>query len=191
MIDPDVFAKVWDRLCRRFNRKHDPLELADYLDYLDGSGLSTEEFVAAADAAWATREFFPRPADFLAGEGIRGWKALLELCEISPHAEYDDDGEDRNARARLNARKAIPARAWRAIQAIGGTDMIRNARDLSYVRREYLNAYEAQVQEDAMGSARLPEGKPTPASLRSTGGQPVRLIAAPPQGVPPTTSGAA
>lgn len=191
MIDRDVFAEVWARLCRRFNRESDMAELQDYLAYLDASGLSTAEFVAAADAAWATREFFPRPADFLAGEGVRGWRALLDLCAISPHAEIDADGEDRNARARIEARKAVPDRAWKAIQAIGGTDMIRNAKDLSYVRREYLSAFEAQVQEDAMGYARLPQRQPTPAIERTTGGQPVRLIAAPPKELSRMTGGGA
>lgn len=171
MIDSAVFAATWDRLCRRFGRKVDPDELSDYLDYLDASGLTTEEFVAAADAAWATREFFPRPADFLAGESLTGWRAL---CELASTNQYEPE-KIKAARAK------VPARAWKALQAIGGTDMIREARDLSYVRREYLHAYEAQVQEEAMGLERRPSiEQPTPAYLRSTGGKPQRLLVAAP-----------
>jgi hypothetical protein len=171
MIDQDVFAEVWGRLCRRFNREVDLAEADDYLAYLDACKLTTEEFVAAADAAWATREFFPRPADFLAGEGLRGWTALRAVAETSQY-EHEKIRE---------ARDKVPPRAWRAVQAIGGVTAIRDARDLSYIRREYLQAYEAQVQEEAMGIARLPTEQPTPAYLRTTGGklEPVRAALPP------------
>lgn len=170
-IDREVFAAVWERLCRRFNRDVNHDESLDYLTYLDASGLDTEAFMQAAEAAWATREFFPRPADFLAGESLRGWRALRELAGTS---QYEPD--------KLKAaRAAIPKRAWQAIQAIGGVDAIREARDVSYVRREFLSAYEAQVQEEAMGLERRPSiEQPTHPSLRTSGGQPQRILAAVP-----------
>jgi hypothetical protein len=169
MIDRDVFAEVWAKLCRRFGRKVDPAEISDYLGYLDGSGLTTEAFVAAAEAVWATREFFPRPADFLAGESLTGWRAL---CELATTNQYEPEKI-------IAARSKVPPRAFKALTAIGGTDLIREARDLSYVRREYLSAYEAQVQEEAMGlERRLPTEQPEPAYLRTTGGKPQRVLAA-------------
>lgn len=173
MIDRNVFADVWARLCRRFNREPDPAEISDYLAFLDAAGLTTEAFRAAAEAAWATREFFPRPADFLAGEGLEGWTALKAMAEQS-HYQADKV---------LAARKAVPPRAWKAIQAIGGVEAIREARDLSYIRREYMQAYEATVQEEAIGiGRRLPIEQPTPAYLRTSGGQPERVAAALPSG---------
>lgn len=172
MIDRDVFAQVWERLCRRFNREVSKDESLDYLLYLDASGLDTASFIAAAEAAWATREFFPRPADFLAGESLRGWRALRDLAGTSQYSTPDKI---------VAARQAIPKRAWQAIQAIGGVDAIREARDVSYVRREYLSAYEAQVQEEAMGLERRPPiEQPTHPSLRTSGGQPQRILAAVP-----------
>ena len=168
MIDRDVFAEVWGRLCRRFNRKLDTAELDDYVTYLDASGLTTEEFVAASEAAWATREFFPRPADFLAGECVRGWRALIDMVRIG---QYDHD-------KLKTARLAIPKRAWEAIHTIGGLDVVRNAKDLSYVRREFIHAYEARVQEEALGlDRRKLEETPTPNYLRTSGGQPGRVVA--------------
>lgn len=171
MIDRDVFAEVWARLCRRFGRKVEPAEISDYLAYLDVCGLTTEAFVAAAEAAWATREFFPRPADFLAGESLTGWRALQALAGVG---QYEPD----KIKA---ARAAVPMRAWRAIQSIGGVDAIREARDIGYVRRDFLNAYEAAVQEEALGlDRRKLEETQAPGYLRTTGGKPKRLIAAVP-----------
>lgn len=173
MIDAEVFASVWEKLCRRFNnREINREESLDYLAYLNASGLTTEAFVSAAEAAWATREFFPRPADFLAAESLTGWRALRELAGCG---QYEPDKI-------LAARAKVPARAWKAIQAVGGTDMIRDARDLSYVRREFLHAYEAQVQEEALGLDRRPleEGQ-TSRHLRTTGGKPEKIMAAIPE----------
>jgi hypothetical protein len=172
MIDREAFAQVWARLCRRFNREADPAEVQDYLDYLDASGVTTEAFVAASEAAWATREFFPRPADFLAGESVRGWRALQAMAGLGQY-------EPEKIKA---ARDAVPIRAWKAIQAIGGIDAIREARDVSYVRREFLSAYEAQVQEEALGLDRKKlEEAPTASHLRSSGGKPQRLLTAAPK----------
>lgn len=169
MIDPNTFALIWERLCRRFGRDVNLEESADYLTYLDACDLTTEAFVAAADAAWATREFFPRPADFLAGESLTGWRALQALASAGQY-------EPEKIRA---ARANVPPRAWKAIQAIGGVDAIREARDLGYVRRDFLNAYEATVQEEALGlDRRMLEEAPTPGYLRSSGGKPVRVLAA-------------
>lgn len=171
MIDRSVFAEVWGRLCRRFNRSVDSQEIDDYVGYLDASGLTTEAFVAASEAAWATREFFPRPADFLAGQSLTGWRALQALAACG---QYEPEKI-------VAARANVPARAWKAVQAIGGVDAIREARDVSYVRREFMSAYEAQVQEEALGLDRKKlEETPTPHHLRTSGGKPKRLLAAVP-----------
>lgn len=174
MIDREVFAQVWGRLCRRFNREPDAAELQDYLEYLDASGLTTEAFVAAAEAAWATREFFPRPADFLGAESGTGWRALLKMAKEVHRAP------DLEAWKLLRA--TVPDRSWEAISALGGLDVIRQTKDLVFLRREYLNAYEAQVQAEAMGLERPPIEQPTPAYLRTSGGKLQRVLAALPSG---------
>lgn len=145
MIDRSVFTTVWAKLCRRFGRAVDREEAADYLAYLEAAGLSTEEVRAAAHALWATREFFPRPGDFLQPQAVSGWSALRSMAAL-PTREYSTDQW-------WEARAKVPDRAWKALHAIGGLDAIRNARDLISARREYLAAYEAQVQEEAMRKA--------------------------------------
>lgn len=65
-MDPaEFFTNVWTPLCRRFGKDLGQTdEAALYLEYLNAR-LSEEQIRGAARALWATREFFPRPADFV------------------------------------------------------------------------------------------------------------------------------
>lgn len=85
MIDRTAFAGAWKRLCRRFNRPVEADELAEWYAYLSPR-LETEEFLAAAQKLWASREFFPRPDDFLKAvrpsqeaEAASQWELCLQV----------------------------------------------------------------------------------------------------------------
>lgn len=64
-MEPERWWQLWEVLCRRFGRQplHD--EAAMYLEYLDAL-LAPWQIESAVRAVWADREFFPRPADFVA-----------------------------------------------------------------------------------------------------------------------------
>lgn len=148
MIDPNVFAEAWERICRRFRQTSDPQMGADYLAYLNNAGLTTEAFLAQTEAVWAVREFFPRPADFLAGEAATGWTAILEFARRwSVHLSADD------ARALVGA---IPPRAKAALDSLGGVDVVRGAKDTPRIRREFFDAFESVVVEESTRMALLP-----------------------------------
>jgi hypothetical protein len=138
MIDQNVFAEVWGRLCRRFRRDLDATEGADYLAYLNKAGMGTEDFLAQAEAVWATREFFPRPADFLEGEALAGWRALLKLSEM-PRGDPDW----------WNWRDDVPKRAWRAMSVVGGYQTIASAKNIVALRRAYLDAFAGVLIEES------------------------------------------
>lgn len=63
-MTPERWWELWSRLCKRFRREIDAEEAALYLDYI-GLRLSGRQIEEAAQALWATREFFPRPVDFV------------------------------------------------------------------------------------------------------------------------------
>lgn len=147
MIDPEAFHELWSRLCRRFSRKVDNEEMADYLAYLEAVGLDTEQVTRAIEAVWATREFFPRPADFLAGEASGGWTAIRAFAsKWTPYLSSDD--------ARLLL-AAIPPRALKAMQSLGGIDVVKEAKDYARMRREYFDAFDRVLIEESAGPLRL------------------------------------
>lgn len=161
-IDPGTWFNVWSRLCRRFGRQFSNEEAADYLAYLEARGMTTETALGAAEAVWATREFFPRPADFLAGEATAGWVAILEFAEKwTRHLSGDD------ARALL---AAIPERAKRALDALGGMDVVRNAKDLSRTRRDYFEAFDRALMGESTREALLPPQEVWKISQTASGG---------------------
>lgn len=147
MIEPDDFSKLWVRLCRRFGRQVDHEEAMDYLGYLERSGMTWPEVEAEAEALWATREFFPRPADFFGGQEARGWREILTYAgETHRHSSSI---EQQAARAR------IPARALRALSAIGGVDAVRATAPerIAHLRRDYAAAFAAVVVESSVDRA--------------------------------------
>lgn len=153
MTDQDraEWFTLWQKLCRRFNRSVEPEEASDYLAYLESVGLDMVQIRRAVESAWATREFFPRPADFMAGEASVGWTALRELAaKWSPQLSPDD------ARVYL---AAVPERSMRALRSLGGLDALQTARDFPKLRREYLDAFDRTLVEDSTrGLTALPAG---------------------------------
>jgi hypothetical protein len=142
-----AFADVWQRLCKRFNRPIDLDEADDYLRFLEAAELTTDEIIAGAESCWATREFFPRPADFLAAQASAGWIAAMRWAqEWSPQLDAE--------RARELTSRLDP-RTKRALEAIGGIDQLREGRgNTTYTRSAFFDAFERTVLEDAQQRAR-------------------------------------
>lgn len=152
MIERERFVSAWTHLEQRFGAQPGA---SSYLEYLNSQGMETEDFLASATSLWATSRFFPRPADFLRVESARGWKALLTAARKGRPADVEA----------FNAmRAAVPDRAWLAMEALGGLDSIRSAKDLVFLHREYLGAYEQQLMDDS-AVPRLPAGGPRALAL--------------------------
>lgn len=149
MIDPAAWYLIWGRLCRRFNREVNPEEAGDYLAYLEKAGMNTASVTAAAEAVWATREFFPKPADFLSGEATIGWRAIQEWGR-DYHREIGGAGADA-----LMAR--IPARAKEAINAIGGLHLVKtiDPAKMPMLRKQYMEAFASVVVEESVAPRQL------------------------------------
>lgn len=144
MIDPEVWWRTWEKLCKRFKREPEQEEAGDYLTYLEGGGFDTEGAIRAAEVCWATREFFPRPADFVSIEAATGWRAILAWEAVSkPHEA---------ASVVIAARNAVHPRSMRALNAIGGLDALRGKMATALVREHYLDAFEHVVIEDVQAS---------------------------------------
>lgn len=146
MIDKRTFVAWWKRLEDRFGQTPG----ADaYLGYLDSQGMDSDEFELAASAVWATARFFPRPADFLLVQAGQAWDAVRKNVS---------DLQTRDEAAWFAARARIPDRAWKVLATLGGPPAVLDTRDLSRVRRDFLDAYELTVAEEAMGALRVEPG---------------------------------
>lgn len=144
MIDVGAFIVIWTRLCRRFGRTVDNDEALDYLAYLEKAGMDTASVSAAAEAVWATREFFPKPADFLSGEAAIGWTAIQYHATHYHRETSGDDARELLAR--------IPPRALAAIKALGGLDIVKQTgRDrVPRLRKDYFEAFASVVIEESV-----------------------------------------
>jgi hypothetical protein len=152
MIDQNVFQASWVLLCDRFGREQSmPLMLAYYRTL--SPALTTEQFKAACQRIFVEREFFPRPADFLAdsrpdpkAEALEQWEQVHELMK----------GEPAN----------LSPEAKRVVRMLGGEYKLRNTQldAVQYVRRDFLELY-----GDVVTIARREQGEriePTRESLR-------------------------
>ena len=134
------FARIWAFLCKRWNREIDESELGAYWKYLR-KRLTSDEIAAAARSLWATREFFPRPVDFLAAvrvtilDDIREAVRLRSLGE--PWTKAIDVGSD----------------AHECLKAIGGLEAATRMVDLrpDMLRREVELALDRMAMRDAAG----------------------------------------
>lgn len=132
MIEKDRFNRVWKHLCQRFNRDPNPSEAVLYLQWLSPQ-MNTEAFEEAARHLWATREFFPRPIDF------------LEAARPSIEAEAQDQWKlcdrvmsgDREALARMS-----PA-GQKTVMLMGGPAALRNTQldEVHFRRQEFMRLF--------------------------------------------------
>lgn len=153
MIERSEFIQTWESLCKRFGRDVDGDEAKLYRTYLEGVGMETNEFLNAAGALWATREFFPRPADFLLVGAEATWVAVQEaLRHAAPGTSWHMDENERQPRTKL---KEAGARALAVVESLGGLYPFAEEWTKSPLRarRAFLDAYELRILEE---SSRVP-----------------------------------
>ena len=131
MIDKREFWSAWESLCRRFRRELDKDEAAEYHGYLSPQ-LDTEAFLIAARKLWASKEFFPRPDDFLEAATGSTEEQALEQWRLCHRAMRGDDVLDRMTDA---GRKTMAL--------MGGPDRLRltPVDEVHFRRAEFLRIY--------------------------------------------------
>ena len=156
MIDERTFRDTWALLSERFNRQlSTPLMMAYYHSL--SARMSTAQFKAAAQVVFETREFFPRPADFLEAGQPSAEAEVLEQWELVQELMRG-----------FGNRAALSEEARRVVGLLGGETKLRNTQldAVQYVRRDFLELYGNAVQiARREGGERI---APTPESLRLT-----------------------
>lgn len=149
MISPEAFAAGWEMICRRWRRADaqgrlavDHLEADDYHRFLSPL-MGDEEFTAACRAVWATREFFPRPCDFLLVAAGGEWGLVLRCLDAR-----------RGKTAWHEEWRALSERGRGACTALGGMDALLAAfdRDPVRLRQAWEREYEVQAQVQALAA---------------------------------------
>jgi hypothetical protein len=146
--DAEVFAGAFNKIRRRFNLAPDDEMAADYFAYLSAF-LSLDEMLSAMHAIWATREFFPKPADFVTAFVPGEWRKVQECM----------DGWT-EARDWIGSREVWPTlseRSKAACIALGGVPSMRTQPDIVKLKAAWEREYAQAVQAEAMEqSASLP-----------------------------------
>jgi hypothetical protein len=134
MIDERVFQASWVLLCDRFGREQsNPLMLAYYRAI--SPHLTTDQFKAACQRIFVEREFFPRPADFLAdarpdpkAEALEQWEQVQALMKGEP--------------------ATLTMEARRVVGMLGGEYKLRmtNLDAVQYIRRDFMELYGDAVE---------------------------------------------
>lgn len=139
MIDRSEFTRAWKHLCSRFGKQDDGEQAAAYLRYLDDQ-ISTQEFMGAARALWATAKWFPRPVDFLLVAAGDDWQAVLSAA-----AGFSPPGWDWTTHW-----DAMSPRAQEACKRLGGMDAVRKLweKDLVKLKSEWERAYEQSAAQE-------------------------------------------
>ena len=145
MIDTEEFKTAWRALCRRWGREVDAGEAMEVLGYLSEI-LTTEEFLASARHLWATREFFPRPADFVTAAARLEWSRAVRA-----------KGKENGVYPWRAMWDAMTVRGQEAVRILGGLDGLVSMyqRDPFRARDEWVAAYELHAGELASKHARL------------------------------------
>ena len=160
--DAAVFAQAFNRLRRRFLLAPDDEVAADYYAYLSGV-LSLDQMLTAMGGLWATREFFPKPADFVLAFAPAEWARVQEAMD---HWN-DNGGHDRGALLEW-----LSPRARAACHALGGIGSMREETGgVLRMKATWEKAYAEAVQTEAMLTA-LPgllDVRTLPAGRKQTG----------------------
>lgn len=165
MITDWVFTRAWKRLEDRWG-KQAAGAAKDYREFLDPL-MDDEEFHAAAKAVWATREFFPRPADFLAVKRDECWSSIKTIAQDAATLrrslsgpEEDESPYHKRLKAWPERLRALPLAAQIAVDALGGVFTISDSSaDTMRMRRDFFSAFEDAVSTIAL---RKPEPALTP-----------------------------
>jgi acetoin utilization deacetylase AcuC-like enzyme len=140
-ISKDLFLEVWTGLETRFGKQAQG-SAANYMSYLSPL-MGDEEFRAAARAVWASREFFPRPNDFLLIRQGQDWEKVQEAAKLA--GKKEDWGA---------IFRSMTESGQRAIKALGGIFVIeeRMQRTPDRIRRDFQDAYDVAVSGLAFDS---------------------------------------
>jgi alkylation response protein AidB-like acyl-CoA dehydrogenase len=132
MIDKHEFFAGWKSLCRRFNREVDADEAREYWEYLSPQ-METDAFRMASRKLWASREFFPRPDDFLTSVQPSSEAAALEQWEL---CERVMSGE-------VHVMERMTAAGQKTVRLMGGIDRLRNTPidEVHFRRAEFLRLH--------------------------------------------------
>lgn len=158
--DAHTFAQAFNRLRRRFNLPPDDEQAADYFAYLSAS-LSLDEMLRAMQALWATREFFPKPADFVLVYAAGEWRAV-QACMT----EWD---EGKQWRGSLVLWPALSSRARAACLALGGVPAMKLQTDQIRLKASWDKEYALAVQDEVLALPVWTDGKALPAGRRQLG----------------------
>lgn len=145
MIDQDVFQIEWAILCERFNKEPSVVLASRYYQALSPE-MTTEEFKAASVSVFRSREFFPRPDDFL--EAVQG--------TAEEAAATDWELVERAMRGSTRALPLVSEAGRKALTLVGGLDVLRNMdiADIPFRRQEYFRLH-PHAQQIAKREERL------------------------------------
>lgn len=145
MISKECFLWAWEKLEARFG-KQPPGMASDYKAHLSEL-MEEDEFIAATRAVWSTREFFPRPADFLLVRLGSDWRKLQRVVEMFRRKE------DWSVLYR-----SISNAGRESIELLGGVFAIaeRFQASVGYLRKDFGSEYENAVSMMAAESNSLP-----------------------------------
>lgn len=149
MIDAETFAEEWSVLEDRFGEEYSDAVQRRYFEYLT-ERMETEEFVEASRELFATRRFFPSPADFTEVAGpseearaYEQWRKVLREVESRDRTDLEEAARE-------------------AIRVLGGMRAIRNAvrSEIPFLRKEFLEVYRAYQKRVRGGPSRVESSKP-------------------------------
>lgn len=152
MINPNVFAEEMAILGERFGKQLPEVILLRYLDLLD-EAMTTEEFEGACRAILYSREFFPKPVDFLAVLADARWPTVATLAQswsvpVSEETKHLVDQLDPTTR--------------RVLARMGGVSEVREMmarRGWAKAREEYVEVFGRELSSQVL-SAYLPTHEP-------------------------------
>jgi len=149
MISKALFMEAWKGLERRFGEQSSG-SAANYLTYLSPM-MEDEEFTEAARAVWASREFFPRPADFLMVRQGTDWRKAQEAVDL---ASKKEDWS--------HLFRSMSPSGQMTIKSIGGIFCLYEGlqRNPSQARKDFGREYEMAITTMAIQTA-LPAGEKT------------------------------
>lgn len=147
MIDKTIFAAEWSLLEQRFDVSKGARVVDAYYEFLNGA-MDTEAFLLAARSVFVSREFFPRPIDFIEVGVEDLWQRVIEAISVYEPPNFPGG----------RIFQELPQAAQDAIRTIGGLNSARAIWQDSPLRLRgaFMRAYTAIVASPS----RLGEVKP-------------------------------
>lgn len=151
MIDKAEFKTAWRRLLVRFGKAEVNADQAMmYYHYLSEL-MTTEEFLRACQAVWATAKWFPRPADFLTVAAGSEWPRVISCMEAHHPPDF----------GWAEMWKELSPRTRAACLRLGGIASMKEQanRGMVKLREAFLAAYEEEATAQALALPAPPAAK--------------------------------